>query len=298
MSKSLGALNFKPLSEADRGELKRYLGDNPSRICETTYGVILLWDVKSDGLYCIDDGTLYLCSVKDGKASFNFPLGGDGDVALERIRDFCRENGYRLHFRFLSYEQRAKVASFFGAESETDRDWADYLYYAEDVRTLSGKRYHGQKNFLNRFLKTYPDYSFVEYDENLKDAAMKFYEEFYSEENKESGLFFEEKKVFLRLLNEFSEVGQLGSALMVGGKIVAMSFGEVVGDTLYVHFEKALREYHGSYAAINYLFANRYGADAKYINREEDVGDEGLRTAKLSLHPVMLIDKFFADVEL
>lgn len=291
-------LRLKHLSSADRGEIKKLLGDNPTRICETTCGVLFLWDVNGDGLFAVEDGALFLASVREGKAHFNFPIGGDEDAALQKIRDYCLEKGLKLRFRLLSEGQRSKIEAFFGAKGEADRDWADYLYSAEELKTLSGKKFHGQKNHLNRFLKSYPDHVFMPYTADLKDAAMEFFDEFYGENEKNSELFYEEKKVFLRLLEGKETAGEAGGVLFAGGKIVAMSFGERAGDTLYVHFEKALREYPGSYAAINYMFVNRYGDGVKYVNREEDVGDEGLRTAKTGLHPVMLVDKYFADVTL
>lgn len=286
-------LEFRKITPADRTEILEYLKDNPSRICENTAGVILLWDVDERIRYAVEDGTMYLAEIKDGKAIFYYPIGGDEEKALEKIEEFCRERKLTLHFRFLSAEQAEKVKTKFGQEGKPDRNWADYLYSAAELKTLSGKKFHGQKNFVNRFSREYPDHKFLPYEVKMRPLAEEFAEKFYDEENKDSRIFKEEKRIFCRILSEYASTGQTGGVLTVGGKIVAITFGEVVGDTLYVHFEKALRKYKGSYAMINYLFVNSFKKPFDYVNREEDVGDEGLRQAKLNLHPVRLIEKFF-----
>lgn len=289
-------MEFKSLKYIDTDELKKFLGSNPARICENTFGVIFMWDVYEDRKYCIEDGSLFLATFKEGKAIVNYPFGGDERAALLKLRDYCEEKRLKLEIPFLSEEQKKTVEETLDAEFSEDRNWDDYLYKSEDLIKLSGKKYHGQKNHLNQFLKNYPDYEYIEYGEDLKSEVLKFYDKYYGEVEKNYELFLEEKKVFLRLLNNYERSGQRGAVIKIGGEVVAVSFGEVVGDTLYVHIEKALREYSGSYAAINKLFAENFADEATFINREEDVGDEGLRTAKLSLHPVELVKKYFAAI--
>lgn len=287
-----------PLSAANREEIRRYFGKNPSRICEFTNGVVFLWDVDERASFCVEDGTFYMANISDGTAHFNYPIGGDEAGALEKIRAFCLERNYKLVFRFLTAEQKEIIDSKFSTVAESDRNWADYLYSASELRNLSGRKFHGQKNHINRFARQYPNHKFVAYSEKMEGLAYEFFEKFYGGIEKNDEVFYEEKRVFLKLLKDFSKEELLGGVLLVNGKIVAVSFGEVVGDTLYIHFEKALREYAGSYAMINYLFANTFGQNVEYINREEDVGDEGLRTAKLNLHPVQIIEKYFAEANL
>lgn len=290
-------LSFKPLSLSDKETLQKIIGENKSRICENTPGLILSWDAEDGRLVCVDNDTLYLYGLKDGRAEFNYPVGGD-ERALDNVADFCRKNGLPLSFSYLSEEQKTAVEKKFGVICRKDRDWADYVYLADDLITLSGKKYHGQKNHVNRFIKDYPDHVFLPYEKGLIPDLLTFYEQFYAENQSSNKMFLEDKKLFLRILNEADDIGQFGGVLKVGDRIIAASFGEIVGDTLYVHYEKALREFSGSYAMINFLFANRYAKDVVYVNREEDCGEEGLRTAKLSLHPVFLAEKYFADIPL
>lgn len=290
-------LNLAPLSEADIGEIKARLGENPSRICENTAGVVFLWKSDAFDFYAVEGGTLYRATIKNGEANFAFPVGGDYETALGRIEEYCRRRGLKLRFGFLSERERTALEKRYAAVAESDRNWSDYLYLTDDLKNLRGKKYHGQKNHINKFEKSYPGYSFLPLDANLKSALAEFYEAYYESVSKDSENFLEEKEAFGRILDDYADYGFFGGALFAEGRIVAVSVGEIVGDTLYVHFEKALREYDGSYAMINHLFAARYG-DAPYINREEDMGDAGLRKAKLDLHPVNLVKKYFLDAKL
>lgn len=290
-------ITFQKLSLDDKDRLRLLLGKNETRICENTPGLILTWDVEDGRYICVENDTLYVASLTDNAADFNYPVGPDPE-ALDKIADFCRNNGLALSFSYLSEQQKENIENKFNCLCTEDRNWADYIYLADDLKTLSGKKYHGQKNHVNRFIKDYSDHVFLPYERGLTPEILRFSDKFYSEKQSENKLFLEDKKLFLRILEQAEELGQSGGVLKIGDEVVAVSFGETVGDTLYIHYEKALREYPGSYAMINYLFANRYADKAKYINREEDCGEEGLRTAKLALHPVFLAKKYFAKIDL
>ncbi len=292
---NIAMLQFRPIELSDREDILRIVGKNESRICEYTDGLILSWDKQDGRSVCIENDTLYLYGMKDGRAEFNYPIGPDPD-ALQKVKDFCLANNLSLSFSYMSEEQKEVVEDFFSVKAVADRDWADYIYLSEDLRKLSGKKYHGQKNHVNSFLKKYPDHVFLPYEIGLIPDIKIFAERFYAEKQSDNKLFLEDKALFYRMLEEAPVTDQKGGALIVGGEVVAVSFGEVVGDTLYVHYEKALRSYSGSYATVNYLFVNRYGTECAYVNREEDCGDEGLRKAKLALHPIFLAEKYFVDV--
>jgi len=92
--------------------------------------------------------------------------------------------------------------------------------------------------------------------------------------------------------------GMFGGVLYADGKVVGFSVGEQVDQTLYVHIEKANREVKGAYQTLNNRFATHFGKNAKYINREDDTGDPGLRKAKLAYHPIKLLEKFVIEIEI
>jgi hypothetical protein len=97
-------------------------------------------------------------------------------------------------------------------------------------------------------------------------------------------------------LDHYVELGYRGAYLEVNGSIVAITYGDIIGDTLFVHVEKALRNTDGAYATINHLFAKAHQSLVRYVNREDDMDDPGLRYAKENYHPIFMIEKFNVDV--
>ena len=176
-----------------------------------------------------------------------------------------------------------------------ERDYADYVYEADKLAALSGKKYHSKKNHVNKFMSLYPDWSYEPITkDNIEECfqmALRWRELNGCEADEEKHA---EICVTLNFLRLFEELQMRGGALRVNGEIVAFTVGEAVGmrqDTLVVHIEKAFSEIQGAYTVINQQFAIHEGKDFQYINREDDVGQEGLRKAKLSYKPVFLIEK-------
>jgi hypothetical protein len=187
------------------------------------------------------------------------------------------------------------VNEFGGTQPCTsNRDWADYLYLAEDLAEMVGRKFSGQRNHINKFKNLYPNYSYQRITPDSLPKVIDFLMDYEKNHAKEASLAQEELARTLELIPYLDAFKLPGAFIEVDGTIVALSIGEVVKDTLYCHIEKANREYPGSYQMIVKEFAtdmrNNYGI--QYINREEDVGDLGLRTSKLSYHPVGLLDKY------
>lgn len=296
-------MEFYKLRAEDRNTINGIIGDNPERICENTFGTMYIWSVHDEYSYHIEDKTLYFGVIDEHFAEFYYPIGpADDSTKLGKLTAFCKEKGLELRFSFLSGKQVEIILKYLGDNINIieDRNWAEYLYSYEDLLYLKGKKYHGQRNHINRFLREYPASEFLPYDEKMHDEMLIFLKEHYESLEKDNQWLRDERYVIEnKLLPQYSLLGQTGLIVKVDGKIIAAAFGEILGDTLYVHFEKALREYNGSYAIINQRFAEFCYIDGlKYINREEDLGDLGLRTAKLSLHPVEIVPKFSAKVDI
>ena len=173
------------------------------------------------------------------------------------------------------------------------RDSADYVYETEKLSRLSGKKYHSKKNHVNKFKATYPDWSYEPITkDNVEECfqmALRWRELNGCEEDEEKHA---EICVALNFLRLFEELEMRGGALRVNGEVAAFTIGEQVGtDTLVVHIEKAFADVQGAYAMINQQFAEHEGTGFPYLNREEDMGEEGLRQAKMSYKPVFLIEK-------
>lgn len=176
-----------------------------------------------------------------------------------------------------------------------ERDQWDYLYDARELRELRGNRFHKKKNLLNQFKKK-NSYVYAEMDTEMADRAMALQDDWCTWRICESSEQLEaENRAIMKTLSAWGQLKNLfGACLFVDDLIVAYTVGEMLAaDTLLVHFEKACPQYKGAYQAINQLFLSHQSEEkVRWVNREQDSGDEGLRKAKLSYNPVAFVKKY------
>ncbi|MBH1940744.1 DUF2156 domain-containing protein [Mobilitalea sibirica] len=267
-----------------------------SRTSDYTIGAMYMWRDFYNTSYAIYDNMLLFKVKFLNRTSFTIPVGtGSLDKAMDALKEYCRAQEIPLWFCTVPKEGLPiLVDGYKGTIPGTpSRDWSDYLYHYEDLSTLAGRRYSGQRNHINKFKKLFPDYQYHVITEDNVHRVINFLMEYQVNFAKGSALAQEELSRSLELMPYLKMFRLPGGFIEVDGKIVAMAVGEIVNDTLYCHIEKADREYPGSYQMIVKEFAMHNGKEnIKYINREEDVGDEGLRTSKLSYHPVELLEKY------
>jgi len=176
-----------------------------------------------------------------------------------------------------------------------DRPNYDYIYLTEDLIELKGRAYHSKKNHLNYFKKTY-EYEYVKLTSDMAEDAMRFIAEFNSRKEvpeHEMEMLKMEEQAMEDVFRNLEAVGYSAGAILIDGKIEAIAIGgQLGGNTITEHVEKANIEYRGLYQAINNEFCKHVASRAKYINREEDMGIPNLRKAKLSYKPVKLLEKY------
>ena len=177
---------------------------------------------------------------------------------------------------------------------EESRGHWDYLYYVPELIELKGKRFHKKKNLLNQFKKKY-DFEYVSFGSDMIDQAMEMQDDWCTWRDCESSdALSAENRAIPRILRSWRKVqGLTGGAILVDQKMVAYTIAESLPkDTLVIHFEKGNHEYKGVYQAINQMFLEHSGKNFKIVNREQDLGDEGLRKAKLSYNPIDFLKKY------
>lgn len=279
----------------DRDLINGYLKYSDSRSCEFTFANSYLWSRHYDTGFAVVEDMLVFGYTR-GTVSFTWPVGPkDEKRTLDALMAYCREKGVPFQLHNITRENFERLDGFYPGEFfiEYNRDYADYVYEAEKLKTLSGKKYHSKKNHVNKFKATYPDWS---YEPITKDNVEECFQ-MALRWRELNGCEADEEKhaeicVALNFLRLFDELEMRGGALRVNGSIVAFTIGEPVGrDTLVVHIEKAFADVQGAYTMINQQFAEHEGTGFLYINREEDMGEEGLRQAKMSYKPVFLIEK-------
>ena len=173
---------------------------------------------------------------------------------------------------------------------EFDRNASDYIYKTSDLMSLSGKKFHAKKNHVNSFIKSYK-YDFVEYDESYYQKILDLYDKWMS--NSEHKVDPNERIAITTAMNDYKQLGLKIGILLVDNDIAAFTMSAISKfNVAQVFFEKADTQYKGIYAMINYINANQFLSQTEFINREEDMGIEGLRKAKLSYNPDTIYEKY------
>ena len=244
------------------------------------------------------DGFLLLKFWAEGELVYMMPIG-NGD--LKKILDVLIEDAHRegepLCLLGICEDMCAELEELMPGKFQftADRDYADYLYLRTDLATLSGKKFQSKRNHVNKFKKTYNyEYTAITQDRirECLDLEAEWCKANNCDQHEGTG---NERRALVYALHHFDELGLTGGILHVDGKIAAFTFGMPINqDTFGVHVEKADTRIDGAYAMINYEFANHIPEQYVYLNREEDLGIEGLRKAKLSYQPTIILEKHIA----
>lgn len=292
-------LKFKPLTLADIDTLRPYFSQTCCRTCDFTVGGMFMWTDYFDYTYCIFNDTLFIKGVTEDdvtRPAFSIPVGKMGlEESVSLLREHCRREGCELIFSAVPEMYVAPLKALGATRVEKLEDWSDYLYDAHALASLSGKKLNKKRNHVNRFEAEHPDHKFEPLTHALLPAVKSFFNATHLPLSKPALADIEREQV-MHVLDNLDTYGFEGAVLSTPADgIVAFTLGEVKGDTLYTHIEKMNHEITGAGETVNKLFAEMMTAqhpEVMYINREEDVGDPGLRHAKESYHPLELLDKY------
>ncbi len=272
-------LKFKKIEKKDFDCINSYLLLDTTRSCEKTAGAIMMWREFYGGHWTIFDETLIIKYDSEHENAYLFPIGKNVKGAIDALGavtyvGVCKDN----------------LSAFDGYDTEIIpiRGNFDYIYDAESLRTFAGKKLHSKRNFLNRFKASYK-YEFVL--DGDKTDLIDFFKKIDIKQPHTGETGEAELKETIDMV-ESRELFKLHSGeIRVDGKIISATLGAQIGDTLYIHIEKADKDYIGSYQAIVSEFAKAF-PDVKFINREDDLDEEGLRKSKLSYNPLYLLEKY------
>ena len=293
-------LEFHPLQLEDLPKLRDFFAYSGSRICDTTPGTVFMWRDMYHTEWAIYDGSLYFKVDYPGLGpTFTLPLGGGRPEHYRQIAGYCCRRDMPISFYPVPKDELDRLQTAFpNSAAIPTRDAYDYLYRAEDLQFFRGKKLSGQRNHVNKFLKTYGNWSFRVITREDLPALRDFLDRYASRVDKAAASFHEDIAKTHEVLDNYSVYDFLGGMLLVDGEVAGFSLGEIIGDTLFTHIEKADRTYEGCYQMLVAQFAQQFAQeDVQFINREDDAGDLGLRTSKLSYHPVALLEKYTVTVE-
>lgn len=286
-------LKFKNIEIKDIEIFKKYLNNTNELSCENTFANLLIWQKAYNNMIAVYNDMLFIKSGKDEEEFFALPFGGNLTEGINLIKEYCGDKEPKFWV-----SEGGLFDSFlklYGDEYELTeiRENFDYIYLSKDLAELSGKKYHSKRNHINAFSKKY-DWEYLKINSDNISVIKDCFNEWHSQNDfKEDFDMKHEKQGIGLILDNASLFDIKGGAIKVDGKVVAFTFGMPINNRVFnVHIEKALNEYNGAYALINREFVKNELSSYELINREDDLGLEGLRKSKLSYKPFILLKKF------
>ena len=281
---------FVRLTYSDRDIIKEYTHKCHTLNCEYAPANVFWWNDNLD--YAFVEGILVYRGFYDDNAVYSpmeFPEDVEGFV--ESLEKDAMSLSRRMVLNNLSEDMVNRMKEVYGASFEYGflREDSDYIYKVSELINLSGTKFHSKKNLYNKFVKSY-DYSYEEIGPHNIEECRSMKDSWVKSRDNEA-----ESDILDKVFDNYDMFDFKGALLRVNGKVEAFTIGEELNSEVFVtHFEKANHEISGIYQAINRMFAENTIFGYIYVNREDDMGIEGLRKAKLSYNPVILLDKYYA----
>lgn len=296
-------LDFKTPQISDKSWVDSCLKHAKNMNCEYTFGNLFIWSTAYSTKICHYKDFMICTWGKGDDINYSLPIGqGDFSDAINQIIADAKEKGitpiiYGITSTYLSMLKEAFLGKF---TYDLDYSNADYVYSVEKMANLIGKKYHGKRNHINNFKKNNPNWQFEEINASNIDDCIAFHTKWIKDKDSnaddETGADYSfEFEAVLRAFEHFDELNLMGGLIRVDGEVIAYTLGEEQSDKCFVsHFEKAPADIQGAYAIINQEFSKNCLSKYTYVNREEDLGIEGLRKAKQSYYPEILLEKYTA----
>lgn len=295
-------LEFKTLELEDKEIINKYLRMSDRQNSESSFTNFYMWRKSYHVKYAIFQDWLIMRSGREDKWWYLPPYGaGEGlQAVIEEMIATAQDLGMDFELKAVGEDDKNKLEELFPERFTftAERENFDYIYAAESMRTLAGRKLHSKRNHLNYFLQN-ENYTYEPLNQsNLMEAAD--YLEMWcagkacsSSEHTLDEMLICEREAIHEIFKVYDDLDVQGALIRIDGKVKAFTLGEMLNhDTAVIHIEKADHEIRGLYPAINQMFLQHEFAEAMWVNREEDTGDEGLRKAKLSYMPAKLWSKY------
>lgn len=294
-------LKLAPVTLADKDWVDEIVFAEGARSADFNFGNLYIWNkLYHHQIGSVGDRLIILVQFRGGLC-FACPIGtGPLESAISAMAETAKEKGFPLSLYGLT-EKYVELfektwPGRFTFTSNADR--FDYVYSAQKLANLEGKKLHGKRNHINRFIQE-NNWTFSPLEKADIPECLALAEEWLSDAPEAYASGVEAERTALnRAFVHYDELKLDGGVLRSGGRLVAFTVGELISkDTFNVHFEKAYATVNGAYPMINREFV-RYLLElypgVEYINREEDLGIENLRKAKMSYIPELLVHKYTA----
>lgn len=293
--------NFKPIELEDRDVIHEILWDYQPEISKLCFANLFNWRHHYSVQWCMYKDVLLLLARSKGGEFYAFPpvaqqsRAGAVLMLLNWLRDEKQSPNPRIERADRRLVEELEGSPDFSIEPQ--RGHHDYVYLSEALVALSGRKYHSKKNHLNAFRKNY-DFTYASLDKSNVDACRELASAWCMMKRCEEDMSLtSEREAVNEALNNFFALKLIGGVILIDEEVQAFSVGELLNkDTAVVHIEKANPAIRGLYAAINQQCCEHAWGPVTYINREQDLGEEGIRKAKLSYHPDRMVENFIISL--
>ena len=302
-------IEFKTPALSDRDWVRKLLNQGNYRGCDYNFTNLFVWKRSYQSEIAQVEGFLTIRVNGPMGYRYLYPAGvGDVAAVIRALEEDAAAHGQPLQLVAVNTRQIAELEGFFHGQFQytPDRDAFDYLYQIDRLAELGGKRLHAKRNHINRFIQNNPSWVYEEMTLDSLSECMEMDKQWFlrslQREGEAEERDLDDEGFALRTAMEhFQELGLEGGLIRVYGEVVAFTMGDKLSsDSFDVHFEKAYGELQGAYAIINREFARqvrRRHPEIKYLNREDDMGVEGLRKAKESYYPDLMVEKYRAVLQ-
>jgi uncharacterized protein len=288
---------FKTLQLEDRDIFHEILWKYQPETSEWTFTNLFIWRFHYGFQWSLyKDWLLVLCQSNTQQYFAFQPMGPSPRTEVSRMfLDWLKEEKKEAEPRIERADQRlaGELEGKGVFEIEPTRDQFDYVYKRDDLVQLAGRKYHSKRNHINKFMSSY-SFTYGDLSDSYLNACLDLSGAWCTMRRCEEDLsLMDEWQATREALSNFQRLNLQGGVIVLNDKVEAFSLGELLNErTGVVHIEKANPEIPGLYTMINQQFCEKNWAQAPYVNREQDLGEEGLRKAKLSYYPDHLVEKF------
>jgi uncharacterized protein len=296
-------MNFKEIDINSKKILDPFFEKVSHEACEYCFTTLFMWQHMYKTYYLVEEDFAIVVGEYGGNKFTVIPLASKENLpkAFEFILNYFKEHNMKFNLRAVTEE----VVEFLKEKYPNkykyieERDYFDYVYLGEDLRTLGGRKNQKKRNHINAFKKEYEGrYEYKALEEDNLDECIQVLRKWNKDKEEHDVVEEGMDEEFIAIKKIFNNYDELKDTIKIGGiyidgQLEAFTFGEYLNPNMAViHVEKANPNIRGLYPIINQLFLQNEFPDVEFVNREEDMGIEGLRKAKLSYHPYKFAEKY------
>lgn len=300
-------LDFAKIELSQKEQVDNYYRRFGEGSCQHSYATSFCFDSKYDDYFCIKDNYLY--TLRNGISdeiyrTYLFPMGNTSDIneikkAIENIIEDAKHYSKKVKFQSISENAKKILEDLYSDEFviEDRRDLYEYLYKYETIAIMEGSYFKAKRNEIRKFFKTYENTTIKKITEDDVSNIKNLHKLWINEsEQRQSNIQLDYEEIALdRALQHYTELGLDGIVISCDGNPAGFVFGVKLNDEVFdFMIEKANTSYRGIYKVLNNELAKVCCSDYKFVNFEEDLGEEGLRNSKMMYHPDILFKKFVA----